>query len=186
MNKKIVAILIALIGSASIGTIAVAQTVSREMIPPYHYYREPKVMLAEGVAFDKEKNESKQVIFLVMKYGEERHNYLIVGEEVYKLEKIESYKLGPGTKVIKYKGEDGSILTILIQRFGWRIAISGDFKNYLMVFKPMHYYSKPIYEIKRTQEIKPLMEKIREIGEKEGMNLTWLEEKAGPVKEWIS
>lgn len=154
MNKKITAIILALLGSASIATIVLAQNQSPFEIPEVYIPEiypdpvsrpNPSIIFAEGVAYDKESQESKQVMFLVMKYGERKNIYLIIEEEVYKMTELESEYLGSGTRVFKYKAGDGSILTVLLQKFErWgQLSISGDFKDYLISFKPV-YYNPPI------------------------------------------
>jgi len=210
MNKKIVAILIALLGTTSLGATVLAERVLVEppfIYPPQEY---PEVMFAEGVAFDKETKESKQVVFLVMKYDEEKNIYLIIEDQTYKMTEItnETYDLGPGTKVFQYESEDESILTILIQGFErWgQVAISGDFKNYLITFKPVYYnYPRPMYEVGIASEVpglgkvekgvrgeiieetRPVRRGLEEIENIEGINIrNLLRRPAKPIAEWIS
>jgi len=214
MNKKIMAIIIALLSGGSIITVGVAQNtgpfeileshmpeIYPDPVPPY-----PSIKFTEGVAYNKETHGSKQVVFLVMKYGEEKNIYLIIEDETYKLTEItnETYDLGYGTRVYKYKAEDGSILTILTQRFErWsQISVSGDFKDYLITFKPIYYYGYPrttetygggegvvihpgAGKVEKhlrkefIEETRPVMKGLRKIAE--GVNAT----QARPMQEWI-
>lgn len=186
------------------GTVALAQKIAVGIPeiypPPANQY--PEVMFAEGIAFDKETKQSKQVVFLVMKYGNKKNIYLVIEDQTYKMTEItnETYELGPGTKVFRYRSEDGSILTVLTQRFErWgQVAISGDFKNYLITFKPMYYYKypRPLYEreipvqkVARReiiQETRPVRRGLEQIASIEGIKIeNLLQKSAKPITEWI-
>ena len=182
MNKKIIAIVIAALSIGGIG-IALAQEPAATTESIVYPKNPTKVLVLEGVAFDKSSKTSKQVIFLVMKYGNEKNVYLIIGEEVYKMTRIteEDYNLGPGTKVIRYKSEDGSVLTILVQKFSryGQIGISGDFKNYLITFKP-YYYRRAF-----PRPIKPIVKPVKELPKIDELNIGQLKVTPMPLEEWI-
>lgn len=209
--------IIALLSGGSIMTVVLAQSQSPFEIPEVYieeiYPRplppHPSITFAEGVAYDKEGQESKQVMFLVMKYGESKNIYLIIEDETYKMTELtnETYDLGPGTRIFRYVAEDGSILTILAQRFErWsQISISGDFKSYLIAFKPVHYYNylRPTYsetgvlpagvgklqkEIRKEliEETRPVMKGLAKIAKREGVTINdLLQRPAKHIQEWI-
>ena len=154
MNKRVGAVVVAmlLIGGSAIGA-AIAQQ-SSIAPPPYPYSEYPKVRMTEGIAFNKETNETEQVVFLIMEYSGEKQVYLIIGDEAYGMKEISKIDdPNSGTRVYFYESEDGDVLTILVQRFErWGIvSVSGDFKDYLITFKPSYWH--PYYPLKAEQTI---------------------------------
>lgn len=200
MNKKIIAIFIALLSCASIAT-AVLATKSSESTNQEQY---PKVEMIEGVAFDKINNKTEQAVFLIMKYGTKESIYFIIGEEAYKMVKIEEVDFGNGTKVFRYKNEEGDILTILTQKFGrWGCtSVSGDFKNYIITFKPICTYQRDFYitkekypglgplpkEVKEEiiAETRPVKFGLNKIANRERINIGKIIKSASSLEEWVN
>jgi hypothetical protein len=141
MKKLLATFLIALLS----GGIAVAAAYQGDPFTQPMPTQYPKVKVLEGIAFDKKSGEAVQAIFLKMIYGDRATYYLIIGEKGYSLKEVSTSIVGPGTEVFQYESEDGDLLTILIQRFQrWgHVSISGDFKSYLITFKPIYRGHKP-------------------------------------------
>ncbi|MCS7106029.1 MAG: hypothetical protein NZ942_01805 [Candidatus Aenigmarchaeota archaeon] len=132
MNKKIVAIIILL--SSITGTVTVTAKNSNKAEDIVKTCN-PKIEVMQGIAFDKSNNQTKQVFFLVMIYGNEESIYLIIGNESYKM--IEAGNITEkerGTKIFFYRSEGDETLIIIIQKFNGKTIIAGEFKNYLIVF----------------------------------------------------
>lgn len=179
-KEKIIGSLLILIVSTSIATLVLAQeseVVSKVVPSPPHRY--PIVHLAQGVALERETLETEPVIFIVMKFKGETKSYLIVGSEVYTMEKMyERYDWETGTKVFQYEAEDGSVMTLIVQRYPGGTAISADFKNYLISFEPL--YVRPIRPLKP----RIVSEVERKLGEE--IDITdILRRPVRPISEWV-
>ncbi|MEM5882668.1 MAG: hypothetical protein QXQ77_00280 [Candidatus Aenigmatarchaeota archaeon] len=131
MNKKMLVLGLFII--SVIGVLAVAKASETRLSFSQPNFTKTEVL--EGVAFDKTTNETKQAAFLVMEYGSEKNIYLVIGNDVFKMEEIGNITKPEGTKIFFYKSDDGSVLTLLTQKFACGSSISGDFKNYLITFK---------------------------------------------------
>jgi len=131
MKRKI--LLTTLLITSFIGIVTLVAAKSSTESIPVNY---PEIKVLEGVALDKNTNETKQAVFLTMNYGGEKSIYLIIGKEIFNItEAGNASKPENGTQVIFYKSEDGSILTLLIQKFKGETSIAGEFKNYLITFR---------------------------------------------------
>ncbi len=204
MKKKIAVILVAILfcslSGATVALAAQPDWVSsiKEWkpnimpIPPYPQPRYPDVKIAKGVAVNKYNSEEiEPVIFLIMNYQGESNTYLFINGRIYEMEEIDrSGKYETGTKVFKYRADDGDIMTVVIQHFDpyYTVSIVADFKDYLINFEPINKnaprvvpagggvgITKPIYE--------EVVEKITQVP---GIDIEEIFEKpVGRVTEWI-
>ncbi|MEM5847001.1 MAG: hypothetical protein QXE97_02820 [Candidatus Aenigmatarchaeota archaeon] len=141
MNKKMLILGLSII--SVMGALAVAKT--SEIQSSFYQSNFPKTEVLEGIAFDKTTNETKQVVFLIIENGSEKNIYLLIGNNVFKIEEIGNITKPEGTKIFFYRSDDGSVLTLLTKKFACGSSISGDFKNYLITFKkPCCYKFNPI------------------------------------------
>ena len=187
MKKKVAAITVAiLLSSVSIASIVLAQQESERtrIIPPYIRPRYPEVSVAQGVALNKNTLETEPVVFLMIKYKGSVQTYLIIDDELYKLSKIyERYDWETGTKIFQYEADDGSILTLIVQRYYSRgtVSISGDFKDFLINFEPIYKYPRPV----PIKEVRPLQNIAKELKEESGINIEdALRIPSKPIAEW--
>ena len=187
MKKKVIAITLAiLLSSVSIASIALAGQESEKtrIIPPYIRPRYPEVSVAQGVALSKTTLETEPVVFLMIKYKGSIQTYLIIDDDLYKLSKAyERYDWETGTKIFQYEANDGSTLTLIIQRYYSRgiVSISGDFKDFLINFEPIYKYPRPI----PIKEVRPLKNVAKELKKESGINIEdVLRIPSKPIAEW--
>jgi hypothetical protein len=157
MKKKI--LLAIIIGISFMGlTISIANSLPKNL----EKYQEIKFL--EGVAFDKTTNETKQVAFLLTGYENEKGIFLIIGKEIFTMTEFGNISNPEkGIQVFFYKSEDGSILTLLFQRFGRATSIAGEFKNYLITFRNRYRHCFELKENfgKQVVEINPGLGKFQ-------------------------
>ncbi len=158
MNRKILLATLLIMSFIGIATLVAASSTENVSVN----YPETKVL--EGIALDKTTNETKQAVFLIMNYGDEKNVYLIIDKEVFNMTEVGNVsKPENGTQVIFYRSEDGSILILLTQKFKKETSIAGEFKNYLITFR--HRY-RNCFEFKENfgkqiVEINPGLGKIQ-------------------------
>ena len=187
MNKKILAVIsIILLGGMSVATHALAQGSMRSppVIPPQPRY--PQVSVEQGIALDKDTLETQPAVFIEMKYGTKTIYYLIIDEDVYKMNKTYSkYDWKTGSRIFQYMSEDGDTLTLLAQRYSnGYIGFSAEFKNYIISFEPTyyynHYYPRPVKTVTKPQITK-------QIEEGTGIDIeNILKKPIKPIAEWVS
>jgi len=203
MKKKITAILVAVLlcsmGGASV-VFAEQQAESKGIgcigdkciIPPYSpkpIY--PDVKIAKGVAVDKYTLETEPVVFLIMNYRGEVSTYLFIDGKFYEMTEIErSGSWETGTKVFKYKANDGSIMTVVIQHFDpySTISIAVDFKRYLINFEPIYNGPRPLQATERVgiTETPVYEEVVKKMKQVPGINIEDIFSKpVGQITEWI-
>jgi len=110
-------------------------------------------------------------------------NYLIVGDDIYEMTKTyEKYDWDTKTKIYKYKANDGSVMTAIVQHYNSEgiVSVSAEFKNYLITFGPMYKHGTRV-----TQPVRPFpytgpMEKI---SEEIGINIQ--NAQAGSIADWL-
>lgn len=198
-------LLIGLAILSTIGILAIAKATEIvqpiQVVPP-RYPNIPRVEMAEGIGFDKTTNKTKQIVFIVMNYGNEKNIYLIVGGEVFRMSESGNISNPEvGTKIFFYKSEDGGILTVLVQEFGYgKIGIAGDFKSYLITFECPYNYK--YYNYPRTQnpglgkvqkeirsevrtETRPVKGSWKDI-KIENIRLEEIAKSAIPINSWVS
>ena len=201
MKRKISAILVAiLLCSVSGATVALAASSGESIIeewkstiiPPYPGPVYPDVKIAKGVAVDKYTLETEPVVFLVMNYRGEVSTYLFINGRFYEMEEIDrSGSWETGTKVFKYRANDGSIMTVVIQHFDsyGTVSIAADFKDYLINFEPINKYGPRIATTSGGVGIteKPIYEEIvRKIKQASGINVEDIFSKpTGQITEWV-
>jgi len=200
MKKKITAILVAiLLCSVSGATVALAKSegipIIKEwkptIVPPYPGPIYPDVKIAKGVAVDKYTLETEPVVFLIMNYHGEVSTYLFIDGRFYEMEEIDrSGSWETGTKVFKYRANDGSIMTVVIQNFDSysTVSIVADFKDYLINFEPIYRYdSKPVTTGGGIGILKPVYEEIvKKIKQTPGINIEDIFSKStGQITEWV-
>jgi len=106
-------------------------------------------------------------------------NYLIVGNDLYPMTKIyERYDWDTKTKIYKYKTDDGSVMTAIVQQYSPRIA-SAEFKNYLIAFEPL-FEDRPRVT---TGVAIPYPGPMEKVSEEIGINIQNIQ--AGPIAEWL-
>lgn len=176
-----------LFSSMSIASIVLAQQGSGEtkVIPPYPRPRYPEVTVAQGVALNKDTLKTQPVVFLMIKYRGNTQTYLIIDDELYRLSKTyERYDWETGTKIFQYETDDGSILTVMVQRYSKGIiSISGDFEGFLINFEPIYKYPRPV----PIKEVRPLQHITKELKGESGINIEEiLRTPAKPIAEWYS
>jgi len=203
MKKKIVAILVAIllcsVSGASV-VLAKQETESKGIgcigdkciIPPYPpkpIY--PDVKIAKGVAVNKYTSETEPVVFLIMNYNGQISTYLFIDGKFYEMTEIErSGSLETGTKVFKYKSNDGSIMTVVIQHFENYnvVSISADFKEYLINFEPIYQYGvRPLAETQTSvTEIPIYGEIVKKLKQTSGINIQDIFSKpTSQITEWV-
>jgi hypothetical protein len=186
-----------LLCSVSGATISLASTpnldISKETsIIPYPGSRYPDIKVAKGVAVNKNTLEAEPVIFLIMNYNGKTSSYLFIDGHFYTMEEVErSDGWQTGTKVFKYKANDGSIMTAVVQHFDSYnvVSIVADFKNYLINFEPINsYVTKPIpvAETISTTERPVYEEVVKKLKQTSGINIQdILNNPVGQITEWI-
>lgn len=204
MKKKITAILVAiLLCSVSGASIVLAKQEAESkgigcigdkcIIPPYPPSpRYPDVKIARGVAVNKYTSETEPVVFLIMNYNGQINTYLFVDGKFYEMAEIErSGSLDTGTKIFKYKSNDGSIMTVVIQHFDSYnvVSIVADFKDYLINFEPIYEYgTRPIQESGSISTIqqpvyKEIVKKLKQVP---GINIEDIFSKpTSQITEWV-
>jgi len=204
MKKKIAAILIAIllcsVSGASIvlakqeqeskGIGCIGDTCIIPSYPPRPKY--PDVKIAKGVAVNKYTSETEPVVFLIMNYNGQISTYLFIDGNFYEMTEIErSGSLETGTKVFKYKANDGNIMTVVIQHFDSYnvVSISADFKDYLINFEPIYEYGpRPLSQTESTGVIEQPVYKeiVKKLKQTSGINIEDIFSKsASQVTEWV-
>jgi len=203
MKKKITAILVAiLLCSVSGASIAFAKQETESkgigcigdicIIPPYSQRpKYPDVKIAKGVAVNKYTSETEPVVFLVMNYNGEISTYLFIDGKFYEMTEIEKGgNWETGTKVFKYKSNDGSIMTVVIQHFDTYsiVSIVADFKDYLINFEPIYENEPRIAQIESigtaTQPV--YQEVVKKLKQMSGINIEDIFSRpVGQMTEWV-
>jgi hypothetical protein len=203
MKKKITAILVAILLCSVSGAgivFAKQETESKgigcigdKCIIPYPsrpIY--PDVKIAKGVAVNKYTSETEPVVFLIMNYNGQINTYLFIDGKFYEMTELErSGNLETGTKVFKYKSNDGSIMTVVIQHFESYniISIAADFKDYLINFEPIYEYGpRPLTQTENTGIAQtPIYgEIVKKLKQAPGINIQDIFSKpASQVTEWV-
>jgi len=204
MKKKITAILVAIllcsVSGASI-VLAKQQTETKGIgcigdkciIPPYPprpVY--PDIKIAKGVAVNKYTLEAEPVVFLIMNYNGETTTYLFIDGKFYELTEVErSGSWETGTKVFKYKSNDGSVMTVVIQNFDSYnvVSIVADFKDYLINFEPIYEYGpRPLSQTASVDTIEQPVygEIVKKLKQVQGINIEDIFSKpTGQITEWV-
>jgi hypothetical protein len=203
MKKKITTILVTILLCSVSATIVLAanqdwtETISKwkPTIIPYPNPKYPDVKIAKGVAVDKYSLETEPVVFLIMNYHGEVNTYLFIDGRFYEMTEIErSGSWETGTKVFKYRANDGSIMTVVIQHFDSynMVSISADFEDYIINFEPIHKYGVRAVPASKGLDVentkgKPVYEEVIEkIKQTQGINIEDIFEKpVGQITEWI-
>jgi len=204
MKKKIAVILVAiLLCSVSGASIVLAEQEIESkgigcigdkcIIPPYPSRpRYPDVKIAKGIAVNKYTSETEPVVFLIMNYNGEKSTYLFIDGRFYEMMEIErSGSSETGTKVFKYKANDGSIMTVVIQHFDSYdvVSIAADFKDYLINFEPIYEYGpRQLSQTESTGiiEIPVYGEIVKKLKQAPGINIEDVFSKpVGKITEWI-
>jgi len=135
------------------------------------------------------KVDYKDLLTLAKNYGEscpippppepKTINYLIVGDDLYEMTKIyERYDWNTRTKIYKYKADDGSVMTAIVQQYSPIIA-SAEFKNYLITFEPL-FKDRPRIT---TGVVTPYPGPMEKVSEEIGINIQDIQ--AEPIAEWL-
>ena len=194
-------ILVILLCSVSGATLVMATNSEGEMsvqklvpsiIPPYPRPKYPDVKIAKGVAVDKYTLETEPVVFLIMNYQGEVSTYLFIDGKFYEMTEIQrSGSWDTGTKVFKYKANDDSIMTVVIQNFDSYnvVSISADFKDYLINFEPIYNYGPRPLQATETIGIteRPVYQEIvKKMKQVSGINIEDIFSRpAGQITEWV-
>jgi len=164
----------------------------RCIIPSYPSPRYPDVKIAKGVAVDKYKLETEPVVFLTMNYEGKVSTYLFIDGKFYEMKEIErSGSWETGTKVFKYRANDGSVMTVAIQYFDsyYTVGIAADFKDYLINFEPISKNEpRPLTTGSGIGAvIKPVYEEvIKKMKQTQGINIEDIFSRpAGQITEWV-
>ena len=193
MKKKITAIIVAILLCSVSATVTLAANSEwKPTIIPYPTPKYPDVKIAKGVAVDKYTLKTEPVVFLIMNYQGEVNTYLFIDGKFYEMTEIQrSGSWDTGTKVFKYKANDGSVMTVVIQNFDSYnvVSISADFKDYLINFEPIYNYGPRPLQATETIGIteRPVYQEIvNKMKQVSGINIEDIFSKpAGQVTEWV-
>jgi hypothetical protein len=203
MKKKITVIIIAILlcSLSGAGVVFAEQQAESKgigcigdtcIIPLYPSPRYPDVKIAKGVAVDKYTLETEPVVFLTMSYKGKMSTYLFIDGKFYEMEEIErSGSWETGTKVFKYRANDGSIMTVAIQYFDsyYTVSIAADFKDYLINFEPISKNEPRPLTVGSgiSAVIKPVYEEVvKKIKQEPEINIEDIFSRpAGQITEWI-
>ena len=193
MKKKITAIIVAILLCSVSATVALAANSElKTTIIPYPTPKYPDVKIAKGVAVNKYNLKTEPVVFLIMNYHGEANTYLFIDGKFYEMTEIQrSGSWDTGTKVFKYKANDDSIMTVVIQNFDSYnvVSISADFKDYLINFEPIYNYGPRPLQATETIGIteRPVYEEIvKKMEQVSGINIEDIFSKpVGQITEWV-
>jgi len=137
------------------------------------------------------KVDYKDLLILARNYGkscpapsppaQKTITYLIVGSDLYKITKTyEKYDWDTRTKIYKYRAEDGTIMTAIVQHNPeGTVSVAAEFGEYLITFQPMYKYGPRIAE-EQPVIASGLMETL---SEEIDINIQGIS--SGQIKEWL-
>lgn len=158
MKKKVITLaalaLVGLVIAKAGGVNLNPKDIGKPIIRPKPSYY-PEVSAMTGVAVDQTSLEVLPAVFLKIRTSRE-FNYLIIGEDFYSVEKLDSsFDPTTHTRIIRYETEEGDILTIVAKtwtRKGWAVTIIGTFGDYILNFEPEYRYVRPVRRIEEVEE----------------------------------
>jgi hypothetical protein len=161
--------------------------ISRPPIPPIPPKPQPDFQIARGVAVNKYYLTTEPVLFFVYRYNYwDTKMYLIVDGEFYRMNQIESrYDWHTGTRMFKYRADDGSVMVLIAQEYSGVVSVSAIFKNYIITFEPIgHARGHPEPIIQETEIMPVFRELAQGMGIKAGVSAENLISQAKPIAEW--